>query len=69
MCREDLSQEEAEAIVTRALSLAMARDGSSGGMIRLVTCSKSGASQRSIQADKVEPSWDERLTAPVTAIA
>ena len=34
--KHDMSREEAEAFVTRAISLAMARDGSSGGLIRLV---------------------------------
>ena len=34
--RHGMSRAEAEAFVTRAISLAMARDGSSGGLIRLV---------------------------------
>lgn len=64
-CREDLTQQEAEDITIKALTLAMARDGSSGGMIRLVTCSEKGSSQRIVQGDHVEVSWDEKLAAPI----
>ena len=64
-CREDLTQQEAEDIAIKALSLAMARDGSSGGMIRLVACSEGGSSQRIVQGDNIEVSWDEKLSTPV----
>jgi len=63
--REDIGQAEAEEMVTTALSLAMTRDGSSGGMIRLAICDKSGNTHRSIAGDKVKVSWDEALDAPI----
>ncbi len=47
----------------------MARDGSSGGMIRLVTSSEQGSSQRIVQGDHVEVSWDEKLAAPIPVSA
>lgn len=44
--RPDMSREEAEAFVVEALALAMARDASSGGVIRTVTLDESGATER-----------------------
>ena len=41
-----MSREEAEAYIAEALALAMSRDGSSGGVIRLVTVNKEGAHRR-----------------------
>jgi 20S proteasome subunit beta 1 len=41
-----MTREEAEAFVTEALALAMARDASSGGVIRTVTLDKDGAKLR-----------------------
>ena len=38
--REDMNGEQVEGFVTQALALAMARDGSSGGVIRLASISK-----------------------------
>jgi 20S proteasome subunit beta 1 len=37
-----MQREDCEAFVTRAVSHAMARDGSSGGVIRLCTINKEG---------------------------
>lgn len=34
-------------------------------MIRLVTCSEKGSSQRIVQGDQIEVSWDEKLAAAV----
>ena len=68
ICREDIGQAEAEKMVTTSLSMAMTRDGSSGGMIRLVTCDKTGSSPKSIPGDKVETSWDEALDAPIAVM-
>lgn len=44
--RDGMSREEAEDLVSTALQLAMARDGSSGGLVRLVTVDKDGAKRR-----------------------
>lgn len=41
--RENMSRSEAEALVKEALVLAMSRDGSSGGVARLVTVHSGGA--------------------------
>lgn len=43
--KKGMSREECEAFVKQALSHAMARDGSSGGVIRLVTITKDGVSK------------------------
>lgn len=40
--RPNMTQEEAEKFVVEALALAMARDASSGGVIRTVTLDKDG---------------------------
>ena len=41
--RPDFTKEEAQAFVRRAISLAAARDGSSGGVCRTITVTKDGA--------------------------
>ncbi len=41
--REGMARAEAEGLVKEALALAMSRDGSSGGVARLVTIHSSGA--------------------------
>ena len=59
-CREGMTQAEAEEVVSCALALAMARDGSSGGMCRLVICNMNGSERKEILGDKVALSYDER---------
>lgn len=44
--RADMTRDEAESFVVEALALAMARDASSGGVIRTVTLDSSGATER-----------------------
>lgn len=63
-----MTREEAEALVVEALSLAMTRDASSGGVIRTVTLDKSGASVRYVGGNEV-PTWFEDLPAPSAAAA
>lgn len=46
--KEGMSRQEAESLVTHALALAMAKDGSSGGVIRLVTINEAGTTRRMI---------------------
>ena len=41
-----MSRAEAEEYIATGLALAMSRDGSSGGVIRLVTVTKDGAQRR-----------------------
>ncbi len=58
-CRDGMSREEAEELVKTALSLAMSRDGSSGGLARLITITKAGAERRMIKGDEIPLFWDE----------
>lgn len=57
--REDMSREEAEAWVTRAISLAIARDASSGGVIRLVTIHEHGSERKMLQPHEHPACHDE----------
>ena len=58
-CREGMSRKDAEELVKTALALAMSRDGSSGGLARLVTVSKAGAERKLINHDDIPAFWDE----------
>jgi 20S proteasome subunit beta 1 len=57
--RAGMSRGETEAFVTRAVSLAMARDGSSGGVIRMVTIDAKGATRTLIPGHQVPLGHDE----------
>ena len=48
-----MDRAEAEELVASALALAASRDGSSGGLLRLVTVSAAGAERRLIPGDQV----------------
>lgn len=61
--REDMTREEAEHFVISGLALAMARDCSSGGCVRLVTMNKDGAFERYIPGDQV-PLFLGEITPP-----
>ncbi len=58
-----MSREEAEDLVITSISLAMARDGSSGGVVRLITLSKDGAKRRMVKGDEVQL-YGEELRMP-----
>jgi 20S proteasome subunit beta 1 len=51
--KENMTQEEAVALVKKAVSHAMARDGSSGGIIRTVVVTKEGNQREYIAGDKL----------------
>jgi len=51
--RENMTREECEKFTTNSLALAMARDGSSGGVIRLVTIDGEGVHRQMIPGDRV----------------
>lgn len=51
--KPDFNQEECATFVTKALSLAMSRDGSSGGIVRLCIVTKDGVERRIIMGDKL----------------
>lgn len=54
-----MSREEAERLVIDAIALAMARDGSSGGMARLVTINQEGCSKRLVKGDQIPLFWND----------
>ena len=62
--KSGMSAQEAEDLVSSALALAMSRDGSSGGVIRLVTVDKEGAKRKLITPEEHPVFWDE-LAPPV----
>ena len=57
--RDDFTREEAEEFVVTSLTLAMARDGSSGGIARTVTITASGVEKRFIPCKELALQWDE----------
>lgn len=57
--REGMSRQEAEQWVVEAIAAAFARDGSSGGVIRLVTVNKDGAFRRMVQGPELPPALEE----------
>lgn len=59
MYREGMNREEAVSFVTEALSLAMARDGSSGGMVRLAIVDGTGVEKKAIRGDEVQVFHEE----------
>ncbi|GER36145.1 proteasome subunit beta type [Striga asiatica] len=58
--REGMTREEAEQLVVKAVSLAIARDGASGGVIRTVTINEDGATRKFYPGD-THPLWHEEL--------
>lgn len=54
-----MTQEEAEELVGNAIALAMSTDGSSGGLIRLVTVTKEGSKKKLIRGNDVPTYGDE----------
>ena len=61
--RPGMTRAETEALVTRAVSLAMARDGSSGGIIRMVTIDSKGVTRKMVTGNAIPQAHDE-LRAP-----
>ncbi|KAF4667828.1 Proteasome subunit beta type-6 [Perkinsus olseni] len=51
--RPDMSREEAEDFVAKAVAHAMARDGSSGGVIRVTTVMEKDVAEKCIYADQI----------------
>ncbi|KAL6129007.1 hypothetical protein ACLB2K_072360 [Fragaria x ananassa] len=58
--REGMSQEEAEALVVKAVSLAIARGGASGGVVRTVVIDSEGV-KRNFYPGGTLPLWHEEL--------
>lgn len=57
--KDDMSLEEAEDFVVKAVALAMARDGSSGGCVRLVVVNEEGATRKFYPGDKLPLFFEE----------
>lgn len=55
--KEGMTKEECKKFVINALSLAMARDGSSGGVIRLVIIDKNGSTREFHPGNKLPEFW------------
>lgn len=51
--KKGMSRQETEAFVIKALSLAMARDGSSGGVVRTTIIDKDGVERKMIPSDRL----------------
>jgi 20S proteasome subunit beta 1 len=51
--REGMTRSETEAFVAKTISHAMARDGSSGGMLRLITITKDSVDEQCFLGDKL----------------
>ncbi|KAI9192734.1 hypothetical protein LWI28_027149 [Acer negundo] len=60
--KEGMTKEEAEQLVVKAVSLAIARDGASGGVVRTVTINSEGVSRKFYPGDTL-PLWHEELEA------
>jgi 20S proteasome subunit beta 1 len=56
--KEGMGREECQRMVTNALSLAMARDGSSGGVIRLAIITKDGVERIFIPNNELPRHWE-----------
>ena len=57
--REGMGREATEQFVVDALALAMARDGSSGGCVRLTTVTAAGVERRFIPGNALPPGEEE----------
>ncbi|KAH7667147.1 Peptidase T1A proteasome beta-subunit protein [Dioscorea alata] len=60
--KEGMSKEEAEKLVVKAVSLAIARDGASGGVVRTVIINADGVTRNFYTGDTL-PLWHEELEA------
>ncbi len=54
-----MTKDQALAFVQNALSLAMARDGSSGGVIRTVVITAEGVERRMLPGDKLPRFYED----------
>uniref|UniRef100_A0A7N2N4A3 Proteasome subunit beta n=1 Tax=Quercus lobata TaxID=97700 RepID=A0A7N2N4A3_QUELO len=58
--KEGMTKDEAEQLVVKAVSLAIARDGASGGVVRTVIINSEGVTRNFYPGDKL-PLWHEEL--------
>ena len=57
MYRDGLTREECEKFVINSLSLAMSRDGSSGGVIRLAIIDQNGVERKVLLQEEQPKFW------------
>ncbi|KAG2498798.1 hypothetical protein HYH03_002992 [Edaphochlamys debaryana] len=57
--RDNMTREEAEQWAINALALAMARDASSGGSVRIITCNAEGVHHRYVWGHEVPQALDD----------
>jgi len=57
--RPKMTRDEALEFATNALALAMSRDGSSGGVVRLVVIDKDGVERRFVPGNKLPAFWTQ----------
>lgn len=57
MYKENMTQEQCEQFVLNSLSLAMSRDGSSGGVIRMAIIDKDGVKRKVFVGDEIPTFW------------
>mmetsp|Transcript_12590 Transcript_12590/g.15182 ORF Transcript_12590/g.15182 Transcript_12590/m.15182 type:complete len:230 (-) Transcript_12590:358-1047(-) len=57
--KPNMTQEECEAFVVKSVGLAIARDGSSGGMVRTLTINKDGVKRGLYRGDEIPRGYDE----------
>ncbi|KAH8913675.1 proteasome-domain-containing protein, partial [Atractiella rhizophila] len=57
--REDFTKDQTVDFVRNALALAMARDGSSGGTIRMCVINREGVERLFVPGDKLPQFWDK----------
>lgn len=55
--RPDMTRQEAQQFVINALSLAMSRDGSSGGIIRLAVITEAGVDRSEVLGNELPTFW------------
>ncbi|KMZ58663.1 Proteasome subunit beta type [Zostera marina] len=60
--KEEMTKEEAESLVVKAVSLAIARDGASGGVVRTVTINADGVTRKFYPGDSL-PLWHDEVVA------
>ncbi|KAJ3679255.1 hypothetical protein LUZ60_017266 [Juncus effusus] len=64
--KENMTHEEAEQLVIKAVSLAIARDGASGGVVRTVTINEEGVTRKFYGGDTL-PLWHDEIE-PVNSL-
>jgi 20S proteasome subunit beta 1 len=57
--RPDMTMKECEGFVVNALSIAMARDGSSGGVIRLAIITQAGVERKVFRGSELPVFWKD----------